>query len=60
MANINKLIKQLKDDDPAKREEAILTLGELRDERAVEDLIKVVSQDSTENRTYALKSLAEI
>ncbi|MHA1345713.1 MAG: HEAT repeat domain-containing protein [Candidatus Heimdallarchaeaceae archaeon] len=60
MANINKLIKQLKDDDPAKREEAILALGELRDERAVEDLIKVVSQDSTENRTYAIKSLAEI
>ncbi len=60
MANINKLIKQLKDDDPAKREEAILALGELRDERAVEDLIKVVSQDSTENRTYAIKSLSEI
>ncbi len=60
MANINKLIKQLKDDDPAKREEAILALGELRDMRAVEALIKVVSQDTTENRTYALKSLSEI
>ncbi len=60
MANISKLIKQLKDDDPAKREEAILELGELRDERAVEDLLKVVSQDNTENRTYAIKSLAEI
>jgi hypothetical protein len=60
MANINKIIKQLKDDDPAKREEAILALGELRDMRAVEDLIKVVSQDTTENRTYALKSLSEI
>jgi HEAT repeat protein len=60
MANIKKLIKQLKDDDPAKREEAILALGELRDMRAVEALIKVVSQDTTENRTYALKSLSEI
>jgi len=60
MANINKLIKQLKDEDPAKREEAILKLGELRDERAVEDLLKVVNQDNTENRTYAIKSLAEI
>ncbi|MHA1591577.1 MAG: HEAT repeat domain-containing protein [Candidatus Heimdallarchaeaceae archaeon] len=60
MANIKKLIKQLKDDDPAKREEAILDLGELRDMRAVEALIKVVSQDNTENRTYAIKSLSEI
>ncbi len=60
MANINKLIKQLKDDDPAKREEAILALGELRDMRAVEALIKVVNQDNTENRTYAIKSLSEI
>ncbi|MCK5141043.1 MAG: HEAT repeat domain-containing protein [Candidatus Heimdallarchaeota archaeon] len=60
MANINKLIKQLSDDDPAKREEAILALGELRDMRAVEALIKVVSQDNTENRTYAIKSLSEI
>jgi hypothetical protein len=60
MVNISKLIKQLSSDDPAKREEAILELGELRDERAVEPLIKVVNQDTVENRTYSISALAEI
>jgi len=60
MVNINKLLKQLIQDDPSKREEAILELGELRDERGVEPLIKVVNQDTIENRTYAINALAEI
>ncbi len=60
MVNINKLIKQLSDDDPKKREESILELGELQDERGVEPLIKVVNQDTVENRTYAITALAEI
>ena len=60
MVNINKLIKQLSDDDPKKREEAILQLGELQDERGVESLIKVVNQDTSENRVYAITALAEI
>jgi len=60
MVNINKLIKQLSDDDTKKREEAILKLGELQDERGVEPLIKVVNQDTIENRTYAINALAEI
>ncbi|MCG3216178.1 MAG: HEAT repeat domain-containing protein [Candidatus Heimdallarchaeota archaeon] len=60
MANINKLIKQLKHDDPSKREEAILELAELQDQGGVEPLIKVVNQDTRENRTYAITALAEI
>ncbi len=60
MVNINKLIKQLSHEEKAKREEAILALGELRDEQAVEALIKVVNQDTLENRTYAIIALAEI
>ncbi|MCG3222404.1 MAG: HEAT repeat domain-containing protein [Candidatus Heimdallarchaeota archaeon] len=60
MVNISKLIKQLTSEDPARREEAILALGDLRDERAVEPLIKVVNQDSIENRTYSITALAEI
>ncbi len=60
MVNINKLIKQLSDEDKEKREEAILALGELRDERAVEPLIKVVNQDTIENRTYAIIALSDI
>ena len=60
MVNISKLIKQLTNEDTAKREEAILALGDLRDERAVEPLIKVVNQDSIENRTYSITALAEI
>ncbi|MHA1225068.1 MAG: HEAT repeat domain-containing protein, partial [Candidatus Heimdallarchaeaceae archaeon] len=50
MVNINKLIKQLSDEDEKKREEAILTLAELRDDKAVESLIKVVNQDTIQNR----------
>ena len=60
MVNISKLLKQLTNEDPAKREEAILALGDLRDERAVEPLIKVVNQDTIENRTYSINALAEI
>jgi len=60
MVNINKLIKQLSDDEKEKREEAILALGDLRDERALEALIKVVNQDTLENRTYAIIALADI
>ncbi len=46
MVSLNKLIKQLSHEEPDKREEAILALAELRDERAVEALIKVVNQDT--------------
>ncbi|MHA1398546.1 MAG: HEAT repeat domain-containing protein [Candidatus Heimdallarchaeaceae archaeon] len=60
MVNINKLIKQLSDEDEKKREEAILTLAELRDDKAVESLIKVVNQDTIQNRTYAITALSEI
>lgn len=60
MAKIDKIIKQLESEDPKKREEAILALGELRDERAVEPLIKVVQQDTVENRVYAIVALSEI
>lgn len=60
MVNINKLIKQLTHDEKEKREEAILALGDLRDERAVESLIKVVNQDTIENRTYAIIALSNI
>ena len=60
MVNINKLIKQLTHEDEDAREEAILALGELRDERAVEPLIKVVNQDTIANRTYAIIALSDI
>ncbi len=60
MVSLNKLIKQLNHDEADKREEAILALGELRDERAVEALIKVINQDTIENRTYAIIALSEI
>lgn len=60
MVSLNKLIKQLSHEETDKREEAILALGELRDERAVVPLIKVVNQDTIENRTYAIIALSEI
>ncbi|MHA1828213.1 MAG: HEAT repeat domain-containing protein, partial [Candidatus Heimdallarchaeaceae archaeon] len=60
MVNINKLIKQLSYEDEKKREEAILALAELRDDKAVESLIKVVNQDTIQNRTYAITALSEI
>jgi len=60
MAKVDKLIKQLESEDPAKREEAILALGELKDPKAVDALIKVINQDTTNNRIYAIVALSEI
>ncbi|MHA1303906.1 MAG: HEAT repeat domain-containing protein [Candidatus Heimdallarchaeaceae archaeon] len=60
MVNLKKLIKQLKDEDKIVRRDAILALGDLRDERAVQPLIECIYQDTTENRITAIVALSEI
>ncbi|UJG40981.1 MAG: HEAT repeat domain-containing protein [Candidatus Heimdallarchaeum aukensis] len=60
MVSIKKVLKQLEDSDPIVRRDAILTLGELKDEKGVDPLIKCVQQEIKENRITAIVALSDI
>ncbi len=60
MVNIKKVLKQLEDDDPIVRRDAILILGELKDTKTVEPLMDIIKGDTLDNRIAAIVAISEI
>jgi HEAT repeat protein/predicted RNA-binding Zn-ribbon protein involved in translation (DUF1610 family) len=62
MATIDDLIRALKHEDPGVREKAIVALGELGDDRAVEPLVRAslhVNYDTSERAVDALRKIGD-